>query len=459
MYILFLSLWVTAFFIWMNRFRTKSDVWIAWTMFLYGCGGLSEFMRQHLFATKMVRITQIGLMGMGLLWSSHGLLMFALSYTGRMPKTIFIKKLVVAVSFVPIVAICLLMLNANSVDIGIDSVGAIGIMGMQLNANLISLAVVTPYYFGAVLLLTFDLVHRRSTVWRSEIRTSYFLVVPGTLLFYLLVFMMPNLGFTSTWRYCIVLLTIEAIMLLYFVIKENAFGLSFYSMNSTRQTLEALIVEGTGVLQHAMKNNLSMVKFSLQNAKRSYETNGNDEKIRDNIKQSLEVCRNAGAILQRIQLQTNPIRLEMEFCDISRLIEQALSQCASEFEFKDIQIEMNMMQIPELLIDAVHIREVLVNILSNAMEACEDDGSGFIIVSAHVIKKHITIHFEDNGCGIDKKQVKKIGMPLMTSKLSDNHFGLGLYYVKNVINLHNGRFDLRKTHNGRTLAEIILPID
>lgn len=451
MYILFLSLWATAFFVWINRFRTEADLWVAVTLFFYGCGGLSEIIWMQSYDAPLIRMFEALMFSFSILWSAYGLLMYATHYTNSMPSNTRNHHFIEIFGAVPFVATYFIITDYSRF-------GVIEISGVQIHNLTYMLLIVTPYYMGAVLLLTSDLIHRHTTLWRIEVKNAYLLVVPAVSSFYLMVFILPCIGFVNAWRYSVVILAAESMLILYFVIRENAFGLSFYTTNATRQTAEKLIVEGTGVLQHAMKNNLSIVMFNLQNAKYNYENNANEEKIANNIKQSLEACRHARAILERIQLKTNPIRLKLEHSDIAVITNQVLEQCQTEFACKDVHIEKSIEPVLQFVMDPVHIREVLLNIVSNAMEAVADDGTGALTVHIRAEKKHVIVHVEDNGCGIDPKQIKKIGMPLITSKEDDHHFGLGLYYVKNVVNLHNGRFDLRRTAKGRTVAEVILPL-
>jgi len=207
-----------------------------------------------------------------------------------------------------------------------------------------------------------------------------------------------------------------------------------------------------------LKNSLSIVLLNLQNAE--YCSGADDEAshVIPKIHQALDACQHAGALLERIMLKINPINLELQSCALLPVVEQALSHCESEHANKRIRVEKIVQATPHLPIDPVHIREALINLISNAMEAVADDGRGAITITIATYKKYANVKIEDNGCGLDKEAAKRVGMPVLTKKLDGKHYGLGLFYVTRVIKLHNGRFALRKSPRATTMAEIMLPL-
>jgi signal transduction histidine kinase len=95
----------------------------------------------------------------------------------------------------------------------------------------------------------------------------------------------------------------------------------------------------------------------------------------------------------------------------------------------------------ELLIihgDPVSIRQVLHNLIKNALEAI--DGHGQIDIDVHRVQKNdidfIEIGLHDNGVGIKDEQIEQIFEPYVTTKVKGT--GLGLAIVKKIIEEHGG---------------------
>jgi len=110
-----------------------------------------------------------------------------------------------------------------------------------------------------------------------------------------------------------------------------------------------------------------------------------------------------------------------------------------------------------LYCDPVHMHEAFLNLINNAIEAMSDDGSGRLILRTFNRRGKLIIQITDNGCGISKKEWRYIGTPLFTTKVGKNHYGLGLYYVKKVAELHDAQFGLRAAPLGGTMAELVFP--
>jgi len=96
------------------------------------------------------------------------------------------------------------------------------------------------------------------------------------------------------------------------------------------------------------------------------------------------------------------------------------------------------------------IQSVLI-VLNNAIHACLKNLStieqGKILIDVEIVKEHLLISIEDNGGGIDMKDLKKIFDPYFTTKAKQQGTGLGLYILKLIIeDSMNGRVTL---HNGK----------
>ena len=100
------------------------------------------------------------------------------------------------------------------------------------------------------------------------------------------------------------------------------------------------------------------------------------------------------------------------------------------------------------------IKQVFINIVKNAVEALEKEGS------LHISSKlendgFIGIHIRDNGPGMTKEVQKQIFEPFFTTKTTGT--GLGMMISQKIIQEHGGKIMINSRLNNGTLVSILLP--
>lgn len=103
--------------------------------------------------------------------------------------------------------------------------------------------------------------------------------------------------------------------------------------------------------------------------------------------------------------------------------------------------------------DKIKLKEVLLNLLRNAKEAVGSNGT--IHLSADHTDNFLTIHIQDNGCGITPEQIHSIFDPFVTHKT--NGTGLGLAISKKIIEAHNGTITVESENGNGACFTICLP--
>jgi signal transduction histidine kinase len=102
----------------------------------------------------------------------------------------------------------------------------------------------------------------------------------------------------------------------------------------------------------------------------------------------------------------------------------------------------------------------LLILLNNAIYACqkniENISHGKIMINAYEENKSIFITVEDNGGGIDKKNIKKIFDPYFTTKEKENGTGLGLYILRLIV--EDSMYGKIFVHNGKDGAIFTIKI-
>jgi signal transduction histidine kinase len=110
--------------------------------------------------------------------------------------------------------------------------------------------------------------------------------------------------------------------------------------------------------------------------------------------------------------------------------------------------------LPEIQIDTDQIRQVLVNMITNAVQAMPEGGK--LAIAARERDSFIEVEIADTGVGIPKEIMGKIFDPLYTTKAKG--IGLGLAVCKSIIDRHEGRIDIESKMGEGTTFTIKLPL-
>ena len=109
--------------------------------------------------------------------------------------------------------------------------------------------------------------------------------------------------------------------------------------------------------------------------------------------------------------------------------------------------------------DAVHLTNVIYNLLENAVKYCESVPN--ITIQTRNDKNGIWIEIEDNGIGIKKENLSLIFDKFYRVPTGNLHnvkgFGLGLYYVKLIVDAHGGKVNVKSTLGKGTTFSLFFP--
>lgn len=111
--------------------------------------------------------------------------------------------------------------------------------------------------------------------------------------------------------------------------------------------------------------------------------------------------------------------------------------------------------LPLISCDENQLKQVLVNVIKNGLEAMP--GGGKLTVEVDSTPPYIRIRITDTGCGIESQDLKMIGEPFFTTKESGN--GLGIMICRQIVDNHKGMFTIDSHPGQGTTVEIILPFD
>jgi two-component system sensor histidine kinase HydH len=142
--------------------------------------------------------------------------------------------------------------------------------------------------------------------------------------------------------------------------------------------------------------------------------------------------------------------------DSADLIREILMLYEDELAQRHIRVETDFSPaLPKLMIDPQQIKQAVINILKNAMEAMENGGTLTIRTYPSDAAKEASIEFGDTGPGISSKVMHNVFNPYYTTKARGT--GLGLPITNRIIKAHRGRIEMRNKETGGAVFTIKLP--
>lgn len=167
-----------------------------------------------------------------------------------------------------------------------------------------------------------------------------------------------------------------------------------------------------------------------------------------------QTARIAGTIRQVLDLarQQPPNRSEL---NLKSLIESTLELLLPLAAKKSIELRSDVPPQARALLDAGQIRQVLMNLVMNAVQAMS--GPGQIWLRVHERAAHWAIEVEDQGSGIAPEHLPRIFEPFFTTKGVGEGTGLGLSIVQGIVQEHGGSIEVDSVPGRGTRFTVLLP--
>jgi len=209
---------------------------------------------------------------------------------------------------------------------------------------------------------------------------------------------------------------------------------------------------------HEVKNPLAVIVQGVEYLKSSLESDSALRDVTERIKRS---ALRADTIVKGLLSFTRQIAIQKEEMEITPLIEEPLSDIEQQLRSRHIRvIRQYAPDLPNAEVDGNQIKQVFVNILTNAMDAMQDGGT--LTICADSVRDasdrpFLQIIFSDTGYGIPGGKMDKVFDPFFTTKDSPGNVGLGLSITKGIIDKHHGSIRVESESGKGTRMIVGLP--
>jgi two-component system, OmpR family, phosphate regulon sensor histidine kinase PhoR len=179
------------------------------------------------------------------------------------------------------------------------------------------------------------------------------------------------------------------------------------------------------------------------------------EKENNRLKQQVE------RVLQMARLDKEDIGLKKEVVDVHVIIQDSVRNTAHALEERSggVELQLNATK-HNIEADRLHLTNVFHNLLDNAIKYSKD--APRIIIGSSVVNDVLQISVKDNGIGISAENQKRVFQKFFRVSTGNVHdvkgFGLGLSYVKSIIDAHKGNIRIESELDKGCLFTIILPL-
>lgn len=231
-------------------------------------------------------------------------------------------------------------------------------------------------------------------------------------------------------------------------------------------------------IAHEMRNPLNFVNgFSEVTSEMLKEleevTDENERKaiihsMKDNIYRISEHGKRAEMIVKQMIEHVHTSKGVREVCEINRICDTYLkmvmhTMSLNKVEFKHKIIKNYATDIPLISINQNEIGRALINIFTNAFQAIEEklNFQTFIpeiTITTSFEKKQVKINISDNGIGIKKEHLQKVGEPFFTTKPTGKGAGLGLSVAHDIIRAYGGTIVIDSIPMELTTVCICIPV-
>ncbi|WP_315820862.1 HAMP domain-containing sensor histidine kinase [Paraflavitalea speifideaquila] len=166
-------------------------------------------------------------------------------------------------------------------------------------------------------------------------------------------------------------------------------------------------------------------------------------------------------ILQAAVMDRQELQLNKQPLHVHDLIHEIMDNYTLQLDEKQGRADLNLSARQDYIeADPVHFRNLISNLIDNAVKYSKENL--VLKITTHSTNKNLVIRVEDNGIGMTKETVRRIFEKFYRAHTGNLHnvkgFGLGLSYVKTIVDAHNGKIKVESILGRGSAFTLELPL-
>jgi len=239
---------------------------------------------------------------------------------------------------------------------------------------------------------------------------------------------------------------------------------SFNSMVETLRTTEQQLIQSEKLasvgqlaagVAHEINNPLGTILLFSDIMRKELPE---DDPRRDDVKMIIDEATRCKTIVSDLLNFARQNEVLAQSTDVNTLLSETIEEIGAQPVFQDLEIIRRLdLDLPSIQADPAQLKEVFINLMTNAAEAMEGHGS-LTVATAPAEDDMVAIVFQDTGCGIPEENLSKIFTPFFTTKPIGKGTGLGLAIVYGIIKMHRGQIYVESEVGAGSTFTITLPV-
>jgi len=211
----------------------------------------------------------------------------------------------------------------------------------------------------------------------------------------------------------------------------------------------------TATVSHELRNPLGTIQTALFTIEDSLERNDSSQVARTLALADRSIVR-CVAIIEELNNYARVKNLDISETSVDDWLRATFKEQSIP---EEITCELDLSSGVRASFDHEKLRQVLVNLIANAVHALQDKQSNrkHLNVSTHLLDDKYEIRLSDNGIGMTSETKEKVFVPLFSTK--GFGVGLGMVIVKNIVDQHHGEINIESKEGEGTTVTLRLPIN